>query len=197
MTGHPRDAFVGHELWFVAPHLVGSEFETHYRQAAREGRRVVFTAASPRTGRWFEILADPTEEGLAIFCRDITARRSAEDALAEREQHFRSLVEQSPEAIVLHRDGRVLYVNPAGARLLGWDEEGQPTDAATDLYDLLPPGSRREARARIAAVMAGGLPAEPVEYRVRRRTGETLHVEVTSVRVADRDGPAVQSHLAT
>jgi PAS domain-containing protein len=88
MTGHPRDAFVGHDLWSVAPHLVGSEFETQYRQAAREGRRVAFTAASPRTARWFEILADPTEEGLAIFCRDITARRSAEDALAEREQHF-------------------------------------------------------------------------------------------------------------
>jgi diguanylate cyclase (GGDEF)-like protein/PAS domain S-box-containing protein len=194
MTGHPRNAFIGRDLWSVAPHLVGSAGETHYRQAAREGQRVAFTAASPRTGRWFEILVDPTEEGLAIFCRDITARRRAEDALAEREQHFRSLVEQSPEAIVLHRDGRLLYANPAGARLLGWDE-ADLADGAPDLYDLLIPRYRTEARARVAAVLLGGVQAEPIEYQVRRRTGETLHVEMTSVRVTDRDGPVVQSHL--
>jgi diguanylate cyclase (GGDEF)-like protein/PAS domain S-box-containing protein len=194
LTGHPRDPFIGHDLWSVAPHLVGSEFETHYRQAAREGKRVAFTAASLRTGRWFEILVDPTPDGLTIYCRDITARRHAEDALVERELHFRNLVEQSPEAIVLHRDGRVLYVNPAGAQLLGWQAE-HLADDSTDLYDLLTPGSRAEARARIAAVMAGGSRAETIEYRLRRRTGETLHVEVTSVRVSDRDGPAVQSHL--
>jgi PAS domain S-box-containing protein len=37
-------------------------------------------------------------------------------ALAE--ERYRRLVERSPDGICVHRDGRILYVNDAGVRLM-------------------------------------------------------------------------------
>lgn len=43
--------------------------------------------------------------------------RQPSQALAE-EERYRGLVERSPDGICVHKDGRVLYVNDAGARLM-------------------------------------------------------------------------------
>ncbi len=42
-------------------------------------------------------------------------------ALKESEQRYRSLVEVSPEAIFVHRNGIIEYMNPMGAKMLGMD----------------------------------------------------------------------------
>jgi PAS domain S-box-containing protein len=52
--------------------------------------------------------------------RDITARKNAEERLAEREQYFRSLIENTSDIIaVVELDGAIRYVSPAIARILG------------------------------------------------------------------------------
>src|SRR5690606_6477960 len=61
-----------------------------------------------------------------LLARDVTDWHLMRSALEESEERYRLLVERSPEAIAVHRDGRLLYVNPAGARLMG-------SDSAVDL----------------------------------------------------------------
>ncbi|MBR8646218.1 PAS domain S-box protein [[Brevibacterium] frigoritolerans] len=41
--------------------------------------------------------------------------------MKESEQRYRSLVEVSPEAIFVHRNGIIEYMNPMGAKMLGMD----------------------------------------------------------------------------
>jgi PAS domain S-box-containing protein len=48
---------------------------------------------------------------------DITARKEAQASLAESEARYRSLVELSPDAILVHVRGRVVFVNQAGCKL--------------------------------------------------------------------------------
>jgi len=45
--------------------------------------------------------------------------RSAESRLSESESRFRSLVDMAPDALLVHRRGRVLFTNPAGVRMVG------------------------------------------------------------------------------
>ncbi|ABA90290.1 diguanylate cyclase/phosphodiesterase, PAS, PAS and PAS domain-containing [Syntrophotalea carbinolica DSM 2380] len=57
------------------------------------------------------------------LCRDITERCEANKALLAREQDFRSLAENAPDAIVRYdRQLRRLYINPVLERLLGQDK---------------------------------------------------------------------------
>jgi len=58
-------------------------------------------------------------EAEARFVDTVAGRRRAEDALRESEERYRRLVELSPAAIAVHSEGKFVYANAAGARLLG------------------------------------------------------------------------------
>ena len=66
---------------------------------------------------------DQDELGLMNAVADQVAlaleRQRAEQALAESERRYRRLVEMSPDAIIVHQQGRYVYINPAGAKLFG------------------------------------------------------------------------------
>lgn len=57
--------------------------------------------------------------GTFVIAKDVTSSREMENELRESEQLSRRLIELSPEAIVLHRDGRFIYVNVTGLQLFG------------------------------------------------------------------------------
>lgn len=57
-------------------------------------------------------------------CRDISDRKQAEDALRKSEDRYRDLVEHSEDLVCTHDlEGRLLSVNAAPARILGYEVE--------------------------------------------------------------------------
>ncbi len=59
---------------------------------------------------------------VVISVRDLTERLRDQALLRESGVRFRGLIEMSPDAIYVHVDDRIVYANPAAARLFALDE---------------------------------------------------------------------------
>ena len=73
-----RGELLGQSLWQAFPEAVGSVFEAEYRRAVRDGVAVNFEEYFAPLGIWVEVRAYPSEEGLAIYFRDVTRERKLE-----------------------------------------------------------------------------------------------------------------------
>ncbi|GJG86897.1 hypothetical protein tb265_20780 [Gemmatimonadetes bacterium T265] len=125
------------------------------------------------------------------FVRDATARRDAELQLRASEARYRALTEHSPEPIYLHRDGRVLYANPAGARLLG--APGPDALVGATVMNVFHPDDAVRARQDLDFLTRGEAQQDLFRYRLLRRDGSEVEVESISALVQLDDAPALQT----
>ena len=113
--------------------------------------------------------------GIIAITRDITERNKEEEAVRAREKYFRTLIENSSDAIALvDGDGTILYESPSAERLLGYRPEEL---VGVNLYELVRPddmGSVTEVFTHLAAS-----PGEVVttQLRYRRKDGSWCVLE--------------------
>ncbi|RPI38673.1 MAG: PAS domain S-box protein, partial [Methanoregulaceae archaeon] len=124
---------------------------------------------------------------LVVFS-DITKRKLAEDALKESEDRYRKLVEISPNAVLLHRDGKVIYANRALARILGTEDADD--FLGKNVLDLIHPADREAIRTNIAQDLTGA-PTPFMELRMIRADGSLVFVEGRGVGTTIDGKPAV------
>jgi PAS domain S-box-containing protein len=98
----------------------------------------------------------------------------------ELQERYRTLVELSPDPIVVDADGRYLFANPAAARLLGIPSP----DALIGrrIEEFVSPEYVAEIGRRRDLAMTGR-PARPQEIRLIRADGSTVDVETMDRRV--------------
>jgi PAS domain S-box-containing protein len=120
---------------------------------------------------------------------DVIERTRREEALRESEERYRAVVDQSPDAILVVAGGRCVYVNSAGARLLG------ATDAAALIghapFEFVEPEYHDAVREGMRVVLEGTGHAPPLEYCWRRLDGSAVEVEVSSGRIVWHGAAAV------
>lgn len=158
---------------------------TYYlRDAENNGRYLesVMTIERDREGR-------PTAVRGGV--RDVTEQKEAEEALRQSEERYRKLVELSPEAIIVHRDGKLLYVNPAAVRL--WGAESAEELIGMSVLDIVHPDHRAAAQERIEKVEKFGSSTALTELQHVRLNGEVIDVEVTGMQFLFRGQTAVQT----
>jgi len=91
----------------------------------------------PAAERWLELRAEPTDDGVAVILRDVTADEQSRTRLLESTAELSvrgALLHAARDGIVLcDLDGIVEYWNPAAESLYGWTAE----EALGRSYDVL------------------------------------------------------------
>jgi diguanylate cyclase (GGDEF)-like protein/PAS domain S-box-containing protein len=134
------------------------------------------------------LLHEPAVNGIVVAARDITRQREAETELAQREAHFRALLQNLSDAIVVIEfdDDRPVakWTSPAVERLLGYAVRQQLALGE----ELVHPDDRERVAEAFSGLFAGAA-VPPVEFRARHADGSWRCLETL---VKDlRDDPVV------
>jgi PAS domain S-box-containing protein len=114
------------------------------------------------------------------FIFDMTARKAAEQARARSEARFRELIEKAPEGIAIHRDGYIVYANPAFVATLGFSSAEEVYRIPVTSLVIAEDVAALQSRLRVLAnEHMSALPAQI--YRGRKRDGTAVIVEASSV----------------
>ncbi len=128
--------------------------------------------------------------GNAFHQRHLAQSEARANRLAVDEEHYRQLVERLPEMIAIHSNGRVRYINEAGAQILG-------AASAEDLVgrsvmDFVHPNDRPDEEERLQRDYEPDASQEMSERRMMRSNGVVIDVEVDSIPITYEGHPAVQ-----
>jgi PAS domain S-box-containing protein len=123
----------------------------------------------------------------------VQQKNKAERMLMESEEKYRSMVDHSPDAVIVHSWGRILFANPVTLKLLGADSFEKIKNI--DLMNLVHPDDRDSARERLKVIYDTGIPQGYVGEKFLDLNGETLDVEVIGIPISYLGEPAVQTIL--
>ncbi len=112
------------------------------------------------------------------FYRLSRGRLRADEAMRESEARYRHLVEHLSEAILVHSEGKVVYVNPAAQQLFGATEPSQLL--GIPVLSLTHASFKKTVQERIHRIEQEQQVTERMEQQVVRLDGTVVSVEVTA-----------------
>jgi diguanylate cyclase (GGDEF)-like protein/PAS domain S-box-containing protein len=120
----------------------------------------------------------------------IRERQQMFEEVTESEERYRKLVELSPDGIALHMDKRFVFVNPAGARLLGASKPEELNGRS--IFDFVHPDFKEVESNRLSHLDQGESSLPWIEEKLVRLDGRDIDIEVSAVPFSFRGKQAVQ-----
>lgn len=180
----------------LAPAEMASTFIPFYDRAKVQGpfhvahslpdRQILEMAFNP-------ILSEDKITGVSVFAKDITWRRAAEDTFIQAEKKYRDIFEGAIEGIFQSSpDGRVLSLNTAMARMLGYKSpsefKAKVKNLAQDVW------ADPEERAKYLQLLDERGELKGYECQCKRTDGKLIWVSLKVRRVNDKDGRVLYYH---
>ena len=121
---------------------------------------------------------------------EISGRKEAEDVLRESEERYRTLVEQSPEGVIVHDGDQILFVNEAALVLFG----ASTLDEMLSVHpnDIIRDEDRREMLERRRGVLNEEQDFKAVENVLKKFDGAEFFADQYIAKLLWNGRPAVQ-----
>lgn len=145
LIGRTADELLGRNVWDEYPDITDMKMGQACWRAMEERVTVAVEEYYPSLGKWFDIRAYPSEEGLALFFRDVTERHEMVERLREHERELEISRDQLSHLL----DTRQALINSLPAHIALLDGEGTIIEV-NDQW-------RRFARENAYAAPDGGL----------------------------------------
>jgi PAS domain S-box-containing protein len=126
-----------------------------------------------------EPLLDPTTGELDSVVTTVVESQQPlhiEQSLKQSEDRYRRLVDNAPDAIVVHRQGPIVYINAAGIKL--WAGRSREDFIGRSVLEFIHPSDLEMAASRISTAMEGVATPLIVQRHIRL-DGRRIYVEVT------------------
>lgn len=139
----------------------------------------------------FDYVTKPLDmDYLVRRIKEAAEQHRMDEALRQSEQRYRALAELSPDAILLHQDGHIVYVNAACARLLG---ASAPRDIVGSVTSEVIQPKVNAARNSVKGEECSFEEEDPQfsEHTMLRKDGAPVEVEAASARLFYEGHPAI------
>jgi diguanylate cyclase (GGDEF)-like protein/PAS domain S-box-containing protein len=187
ISGHPIEDTIGTRLLDYVHEDDRERLGTELDELIGDRRPYIMleTRLVSRSGeaRWIEGRLQPVKTaadeitGAAGRLFDITARRTAEEAMRRSEARFRALTENAADIMaVLDPSGTIRYVSPSVERVLGFNAIDRVGRSA---LELIHPEDADQVRALLAGVSEASAQTVSVEVRSLHRNGAWRTLEMT------------------
>lgn len=149
--------------------------------------------------RWLETIISGIRDdqgvltGLYGLSRDITERKRMEEQLRESEERYRSLVENSDEAILVIQDGMIKFVNTRVVESFGYSVQEL---LSIPVFELIHPEDRNAVMERYLQKIGGDTTRTRHTCRSIYKGDQTAWIEIGSILI-DWDGRPATLNLIT
>ena len=176
------ERLIGRRLLDLVPPDLARRWRASYREVARTRRPVRY--ADQREGRWLDTTITPVFDaagkvvGLAVFARDTTDQKDAEDALRAAKQRLQSIIDNTFDTIFqVDFKGSYTMASRSAERMTGYPLERL---IGMNMRELVAPECRSLVFDRLARRIAGEKLELPFTFEIIHRDGQRRTVELTT-----------------
>ncbi|MGE0453370.1 MAG: PAS domain S-box protein [Vicinamibacteria bacterium] len=194
VLGYAAESALGRSIWSFVDPADADRVRDSVRAIAQEpgARRRIDLRARHRDGSWRELEAQgailPAEGGplMVVNAHDVTEQRRAEEQSRRTSDTLAALLAASPLPVMaLDAEGRVLFWNPAAARMFGWTAE----EIVGRSNPLVPAQERHAFRQGLERSLAGK--SNALEAVRLHKDGTPIEVSISTAPLHDGEGQVV------
>lgn len=185
-----REKLIGRKIYEIPVAAIGKRFKEAIKKVEGAGSfvNIEYSLDLDGTEQFYEARFLPFVNGQTmIIVRNVTQKHSAEVALRKSEEKYRSIFENSIEGIFqTTREGGYVDVNPALARMFGYDSPEEMLRTLTDVgqqHYIVP-----EDRMRFRELIEKHEVLQGFETQVRRKDGAAIWISINARVVRDKKG---------
>ncbi|WP_155180739.1 PAS domain S-box protein, partial [Fulvivirga lutimaris] len=153
--------------------------------------------ANKKGAKWVEVqlsnlLSDPDIEGIVANLHEVTETVEAMARVVENEHRYKSLVDKSLMGIVIHQDGIIMFINKAGAKILGSDSTEKLVGRS--ILEFVHKSEHERIKKNVKSLYTKQRTETNINsYTFIKTTGEHINIEVMGTATNFKGEAAVQA----